>query len=302
MTTPEAAGLEAFSETCRERVEVALDRWLPPASTHPTDLHAAMRYAVLDGGKRIRPTLAYASGAAVGADADVIDAPACAVELIHAYSLVHDDLPAMDNDDLRRGKPSCHRAYGEATAILAGDALQSLAFRTLARMPEMSLDAKVRTRLISTLALAAGSRGMAGGQAIDLAAVGQELNLGELEDMHIHKTGALIRASVVMGALCRPGIDEESLERLDRYAKCIGLAFQIRDDILDVEGKTSRLGKTAGADEARQKPTYPGLLGLKGASERTGELCNEAVQSLSGIGTQADPLRWLAHQIVTRDH
>lgn len=261
-----------------------------------------MRYAVLDGGKRIRPTLTYASGAAVGADPDVVDAPACAVELIHAYSLVHDDLPAMDNDDLRRGKPTCHRTYGEAIAILAGDALQSLAFRTLARMPESSLDANVRARLINTLALAAGSRGMAGGQAIDLGAVGKELNLGELEDMHIHKTGALIRASVVMGALCGPDVDEESLERLDWYAKCIGLAFQIRDDILDVEGKTSRLGKTAGADKANQKPTYPGLIGLKGANERTRELCDEAIESLSSFDEKAEALRWLAHRIVTREY
>lgn len=261
-----------------------------------------MRYAVLDGGKRIRPTLTYASGAAVGADPDIVDFPACSVELIHAYSLVHDDLPAMDDDDLRRGKPSCHRAYGEAIAILAGDALQSLAFRTLARMPATALDADLRTRLVSTLALAAGSRGMAGGQAIDLAAVGKELNLGELEDMHIHKTGALIRASVVMGALCGPGVEEASVERLDRYAKCIGLAFQIRDDVLDVEGKTSRLGKQVGADEALQKPTYPGLLGIRGASERTRELCDEAIESLADFGSRADPLRWLAHRIVTRDH
>lgn len=261
-----------------------------------------MRYAALNGGKRIRPTLAYASGIAVGADQPAIDAPACAVELIHAYSLVHDDLPAMDNDDLRRGKPSCHRAYDEPVAILTGDALQSLAFQILARDGDSAPDATVRARLVDVLALAAGSRGMAGGQAIDLAAVGRELNLGELEDMHIHKTGALIRASVVMGALCRPDLDDEPLGRLDHYAKCIGLAFQIRDDILDIEGKTSQLGKTAGADRARQKPTYPGLVGLAAAEDHSLALYEEAVASLSGFGASADLLRALADRIVTRDH
>jgi geranylgeranyl pyrophosphate synthase len=215
-----------------------------------------MRYAVLGGGKRVRPVLVFAAGAAVGAADARLDAPACAVELIHAYSLVHDDLPAMDDDDLRRGRPSCHRAFDEATAILTGDALQTLAFQILAQATEP--DAAVRLRMIATLALASGSRGMAGGQAIDLAAVGRELDMVQLEDMHIHKTGALIRASVLLGALCTDEFDEPRLERLDRYAKCIGLAFQIQDDILDVVGDTALLGKTAGADTARDKPTYPG--------------------------------------------
>jgi geranylgeranyl pyrophosphate synthase len=302
MTTIPDTDIHAFIESCQRRTEAALEHWLPPADVHPAQLHAAMRYAVLGGGKRIRPTLAYASGAAVGVRQNVIDAPACAVELIHAYSLVHDDLPAMDNDDLRRNKPSCHKAYGEAIAILVGDALQSLAFRILARESDQAINAETRTRLVDVLALAAGSRGMAGGQAIDLAAVGQELNLGELEDMHIHKTGALIRASVMLGALCQPDLEQSRLDHLDHYAKCMGLAFQIRDDILDIEGKTSRLGKLTGVDKALQKPTYPGLLGLDGAKQRATELREEAIETLAEFGPSADHLRGLAHRIVSRDH
>ena len=301
MSNPDA-DLQAFIESCQRRTEAALQRYLPPAEVHPAHLHAAMRYAVLGGGKRIRPTLAYASGGAVGAAQQVIDAPACAVELIHAYSLVHDDLPAMDNDDLRRNKPSCHKAYGEAIAILVGDALQSLAFRILARDANPAISAATRTRLIDLLALAAGSRGMAGGQAIDLAAVGRELNLSELEDMHIHKTGALIRASVMLGALCQPELEPSRLDHLDHYAKCMGLAFQIRDDILDIEGQSTRLGKLTGADRALQKPTYPGLLGLDGAQRRATELCEEAIQSLAVFGSSADYLRGLARRMVSRDH
>jgi farnesyl diphosphate synthase len=208
----------------------------------------------------------------------------------------------MDDDDLRRNKPSCHKAYGEAIAILVGDALQSLAFRILARESDESLSAQTRMRLVDVLGLAAGSRGMAGGQAIDLAAVGRDLNLGELEDMHIHKTGALIRASVMLGALCQPDLEQSRLDSLDHYAKYMGLAFQIRDDILDIEGHTSRLGKITGADKALQKPTYPGLLGLDGAKQRATELCEEAIESLSALGASADLLRGLAHRMVNRDH
>ncbi len=284
------------------RVERALERWLPPADTHPAHLHEAMRYAVLGGGKRIRPALVYAAGAALDTPASTLDASACAVELIHAYSLVHDDLPAMDNDDLRRGKPTCHRAYGEATALLVGDALQSLAFHALAHDPALRASAEARLRMVETLAMASGSRGMAGGQAIDLAAEGRTLNLAELEDMHIHKTGALIRAGVLLGAYSSPAVDEALLAKLDHYAKCIGLAFQIRDDILDVEGETGTLGKTQGADAARAKPTYPAILGLEPAKARARELFAETMDTLASFDERADPLRWIASYTVERNH
>lgn len=290
--------------SCLTRLEQALENWLPVAATHPARLHEAMRYAVLDGGKRIRPTLVYAGGRATGAAPASLDAPACAVELIHAYSLVHDDLPAMDNDDLRRGKPSCHRAFGEANAILTGDALQSLAFQVLANGAPAEADADDATRrlrMIKTLALAAGSRGMVGGQAIDLAATGRQLNIAELEDMHIHKTGALIRASVVLGALCGSELDGEQVDHLDHYAKCIGLAFQIRDDILDIEGETETLGKHTGMDLHREKSTYPSLIGLDAARQRALELHEEALESLSGFGEEADPLRWISAYIIERE-
>lgn len=285
---------------CQARLETGLSRWLPSAATHPAVLHEAMRYAVLDGGKRIRPTLVYASGRAVGSDWEQLDSPACAVEFIHAYSLVHDDLPAMDDDDLRRGRPSCHKAFGEAMAILAGDALQTLGLYVLAH-DKSACDAATRLRMIETLALAAGSRGMVGGQTIDLAAAGRRLEIAELEDMHIHKTGALIRASVVLGALTRPGLAEATLERLDHYAKCIGLAFQIRDDILDVEGEAGTLGKLPGADLALEKPTYAALIGLDGAKQRAAELHEEAMDSLSEFDERADPLRWISLYIIERD-
>ncbi|MEZ5543170.1 MAG: (2E,6E)-farnesyl diphosphate synthase [Pseudomonadota bacterium] len=298
--TPETA-LAAFLDDCRARLERALERWLPPATTHPARLHAAMRYAVLDGGKRIRPTLVYAAGAATDAAPACLDAPACAVELIHAYSLVHDDLPAMDDDDLRRGKPSCHRAFDEATAILVGDALQSLAFHVLAHTVPDEVDHTTRLHMLDTLALASGSRGMAGGQAIDLAATGQVLNIAELEDMHIHKTGALIRASVLLGAQCSGHTSAAQLEHLDHYAKCIGLAFQIRDDILDVEGDTRTLGKQTGMDHARDKSTYPALMGLDAARQRARELHAAAMDSLSGFDGRADPLRWIAGYVIERE-
>jgi len=298
--TPDAP-LTAFMAACKARLEQALDHWLPAATTHPSRLHEAMRYAALDGGKWIRPTLVYAGGKATGAAPAGLDAPACAVELIHAYSLVHDDLPAMDDDDLRRGKPSCHRAFGEATAILAGDALQSLAFQLLAQADTQGTGAAARLGMIRTLALASGSRGMAGGQAIDLAATGQLLNIAELEDMHIHKTGALIRASVVLGALCGTDVDDTQLGGLDHYAKCIGLAFQIHDDILDVEGETETLGKHTGMDQHREKSTYPALMGLEAARERARELHAEALDSLSGLGAEADPLRWISAYIIERE-
>ena len=260
-----------------------------------------MRYAVLGEGKRIRPTLVYAGGLAVGANQEALDAPAGAIEFIHAYSLIHDDLPAMDDDELRRGKPSCHCAFGEATAILAGDALQSLAFQVLANNTAAGVTDSTRLKMIKTLALASGSRGMAGGQAIDLAATGQLQNIAELEDMHIHKTGALIRASLVLGALNGTDTGSTQLEKLDHYAKCIGLAFQIRDDILDVEGEASTLGKNPGVDQSGEKSTYPALMGLEAARQRADELHSEAMDSLEGFDAGADPLRLISLYIIERE-
>ena len=294
--------LKTLADGYRRRVERALDHWLPLTSIQPTRLHEAMRYATLAGGKRIRPVLVYAAGEAMGALPEVLDGPACAVELIHAYSLVHDDLPAMDDDDLRRGKPTCHRAFDEGTAVLAGDALQSLAFYVLSHDRTMTAGPELRRTMVETLALASGSRGMAGGQALDLAAVGTPLNMAELENMHIHKTGALIRASVKLGALSASGVEKAALEKLDHYAKCIGLAFQVRDDILDVESDTETLGKAQGADMARNKPTYPSLVGLSDAKRIARELHEQALESLAGLDHRADPLRWLSSYIVEREH
>ncbi|MCP5159350.1 MAG: (2E,6E)-farnesyl diphosphate synthase [Gammaproteobacteria bacterium] len=289
-------------KTYQIRANQALDQRLPAIDLHPENLHQAMRYAVLGGGKRIRPVLVYLAGHVIGAHPEMLDGPACAVEFIHAYSLIHDDLPAMDNDDFRHSQPTCHKAFGEALAILAGDALQALAFQVLAQDSAMIPDPAIRLRMQGVLAQAAGSRGMAGGQAIDLAAIGRELTLAELENMHIHKTGALIRASVLMGALSQPAVEPTILERLDRYAKCIGLAFQIQDDILDVVGDTTILGKTTGVDRILNKPTYPMLLGLEGAREHAQMLYQEALASLEPLDTKADPLRWIAAYIVERTY
>jgi len=292
--------LAAFTRACQARVEAALDRCLPDAEIQPPQLHAAMRYAVLNGGKRVRPTLVYAAAQALGLAPQQVDAPACAVELIHGYSLIHDDLPAMDDDDLRRGRPTCHKAFDEATAILAGDALQTLAFQTLAESDSLSPAARVA--MIATLSLAAGSRGMVGGQALDLAAEGQPLDQAGLETIHIHKTGALIRAAVKMATQAVPDLDAGIAAQLDHYAKCLGLAFQIRDDILDVEGETAVIGKTQGKDESHAKATYPALLGLEGARESADNLIADALRSLDGLGDGAAPLRWLAHYMVQRNH
>ncbi len=293
-------GLQVFLDKCCARLDESLARLLPPETTHPANLHKAMRYAVLGSGKRIRPALVFASGQAIGTPDALLDGPACAVECIHAYSLIHDDLPSMDDDDLRRGKPSCHKAFDEATAILAGDALQALGFHILAHncngIPEQN-----RLRMIKLLAQTAGSRGLVGGQIIDLESLGKQLDVAELEDMHIHKTGALIRASVVLGALTKSDIEQSQLDKLDHYAKCVGLAFQIRDDILDVEGETETLGKNAGADSLLEKPTYPALVGLQVARERANELHEEAMESLSGFGLAADPLRWISLYAIERN-
>src|SRR5271169_6457848 len=243
------------------RVQNVLEGALPAAELIPQRLHAAQRYAVLGNGKRLRPLLVYCTGEALRVPANILDAPAAAVELIHSYSLVHDDLPAMDDDDLRRGQPTTHRAFDEATAILAGDALQVLAFSLLARDRAAGVSADARLKMIQILADASGTAGMAGGQALDLSAVGRQLDLGELEAMHRLKTGALIRASVLLAAACAPELSGAEWDALDGYAQDIGLAFQIQDDILDVEGNVEDLGKTIGADAARSKPTYPSVLG-----------------------------------------
>lgn len=294
--------LKAYLTACQNRVERALDARLPGENILPQKLHQAMRYTVLDGGKRTRPLLVYATGQALGLSEDVLDGPACAVEFIHVYSLIHDDLPAMDNDDLRRGKPTCHKAYDEATAILAGDALQALAFEILANDPSIQVDAGARLKMITALTKASGSQGMVGGQAIDLASVGTKLNLPELENMHIHKTGALIRASVNMAALSKPDLDPVAAKNLDHYAKCIGLSFQVKDDILDVESDTATLGKTQGKDVDNDKPTYPALLGMAGAKQKAQELHEQAVASLAGFGGEADLLRELSLYIIQRTH
>ncbi|WP_455200795.1 (2E,6E)-farnesyl diphosphate synthase [Kaarinaea lacus] len=292
--------LSYFMQSYRQRVEHALSHWIPSPDIAPGKLHEAMRYATLNGGKRIRPILVYATGKTLDIAEQKLDGPACAVELIHAYSLVHDDLPAMDNDELRRGIPTCHIKYDEATAMLAGDALQSLAFHILAHDDTMVDEPLRRLEMIDTLALASGSRGMAGGQAIDLASVGTEPSVIELENMHIHKTGALIRASVKLGALSQTNVDLEVLDRLDHYAKCIGLAFQIRDDILDVESDTETLGKTQGADAARNKPTYPSLIGLSKSKDMAEDLINQALDSISQLGKNAEFLREIARYIIDR--
>ena len=285
----------------RKRSDQCLLDSLPAETTLPESLHKAMRYAVLNGGKRIRPLLTYAASHALGIKPEQADIAGCAVELIHAYSLVHDDLPAMDDDDLRRGKPTCHKVFGEAEAILVGDALQSLAFHLLANKLPEQIPATQKLQIIDLLAVASGSRGMAGGQSIDLNAVGKSLNIAELENMHIHKTGALIRASVKLGALCCPDVIPEQLKKLDHFAKQVGLAFQIRDDILDVEGDTEKLGKTQGADIARNKPTYPALLGLQGAKDMAEELYQDALASLDIFADQAEPLRELSRYIIQRN-
>jgi geranylgeranyl pyrophosphate synthase len=284
----------------QERIEAVLEEVLPPAHTHPARLHEAMRYSVLNGGKRMRPLLVYATGEVLGIAPERLDIPAAAIELIHVYSLVHDDLPAMDDDDLRRGKPTCHKAFDEATAILVGDGLQALAFQILASHPRLAVSPAQRLRMIEQLGQAAGSRGMVGGQAIDLAAVGRELTEMELENMHIHKTGALIRASVLLAAYSVEVVDAQRLQQLDHFAKCIGLAFQVQDDILDVVSDTQTLGKTRGADAAAGKPTYPSIIGLAASRAKLQDLYDEAMNALLSFGDAANLLREMAEFTVKR--
>jgi geranylgeranyl pyrophosphate synthase len=283
----------------QQRIEAYLDATLSAPDPPTVRLREAMRYAVLGGGKRLRPVLVYATGAALGADAAVLDAPAAAVELIHAYSLIHDDLPAMDDDDLRRGRPSCHRAFDEGTAILAGDALQALAFDVLARGTG-TLPDRQRVAMLAALAQAIGTGGMAGGQAMDIAAVGLTLGAAEIELMHRRKTGALIAASVELGALAGGCTEGPRLDSLRRFGAEIGLAFQIQDDILDVTGDTQVLGKQSGADVARGKPTYPSVFGLEAARTLAATHRDRALQALAPLGSAADTLRDLAAFVVDR--
>jgi geranylgeranyl pyrophosphate synthase len=292
--------LQEFMRVCQKRAEAALDARLPAETRIPSRLHRAMRYSVLGGGKRLRPLLAYATGQALGLPPEQLDGPACAVEIIHVYSLIHDDLPAMDDDELRRGKPTCHVAFDEATAILAGDALQALAFHILAHDASIAVPAENRIAMIEALATASGSLGMVGGQAIDLDSVGKSLDLPSLENMHIRKTGALIRASVRLATLAKTPLEAGIADKLDHYAKCIGLAFQIKDDILDEESDTQTLGKTQGKDRDHNKPNYPALLGLSGAKQKARELHEEALESLAGFGREADLLRDLSLFIIER--
>ena len=288
-------------EYYKTAVESELDRWLPLAKIQPPVLHEAMRYSVFSDGKRIRPILLYATGEAFGLPLRALNGPACAVEIVHAYSLIHDDLPAMDDDDLRRGRPTCHKKYDEAMAILAGDALQALAFYIIAHDPHIGVNAEQRLEMIKILTHASGSQGMAGGQAIDLNSVGKQLSLQELENMHNHKTGALIGASVKLGALSAMDVNHKHFDHISQYAEYIGLAFQIKDDILDVESDTETLGKPQGSDRSRNKPTYPNLLGLDGAKRAAEELYQKALASLESLDMRANILREIAGFIVHRE-
>jgi len=287
-------------ETWRARMEQALAARLPRTDQTPERLHAAMRYSVLGGGKRVRPILLLATARALGLAEDQVEAAACALELVHVYSLVHDDLPSMDDDDLRRGRPTCHKAYDEATALLVGDALQSLAFELLARDAALPADPAIRVRLVELLARAIGSLGMAGGQAIDLEAEGRKLTIAQVEEMHSLKTGALIRASVMMGAACAPALESRLEQALAGFAAPVGLAFQIQDDLLDVLSDTATLGKAAGADRERGKPTYPAIVGVSAAQEQMRRLHARAMDSLAPFGDRADALRGVTDWLLAR--
>ncbi len=296
MADPFGEQLEAW----RLRMEEALAARLPPATASPERLHEAMRYSVLGGGKRIRPALLFATARTLGLSEAEVEAAACAIELIHVYSLVHDDLPAMDDDDLRRGRPTCHKAFDEATAVLVGDALQPLAFQLLVRDPALPHSAAIRLRLVDLLCEASGTFGMAGGQAIDLAVQGRQPTIEQVEDMHARKTGAVIRASVLMAAECVPALEPRLYAALNQFATAIGLAFQIQDDLLDVLGDVSTLGKATGADRERDKPTHPALIGIEASQERVHRLHNEALDALESFGERALPLRSLANWLLAR--
>ncbi|MDP1559452.1 MAG: polyprenyl synthetase family protein [Nitrosomonas sp.] len=294
------ADFQKWAGNCQTRIEIFLDDRLPETNREPERLHSAMRYTVLGGGKRVRPLLSFAAGELNGADEARVTVVGAAVELIHAYSLVHDDLPCMDDDVLRRGKPTCHIEYDEATALLTGDSLQSMAFQLLAEN-QVTDSAQIQLEMIKQLAYASGSRGMAGGQAVDLASVGKILTLPELEFMHIHKTGALIRAAIMLGAHCGDRLNDRQLEQLDHFSKCVGLAFQVVDDVLDAEATTATLGKTAGKDADNNKPTYVSILGVSQARELAETLRRDAFQSLESFGEAAARLRQVTDFIIQRE-
>ena len=301
----ESASRDAFDaqlEAWRVRMEHALAARLPAPNVVPARLHEAMRYSVLGGGKRIRPALLFATARAVGLSEDQVEAAACAIELVHVYSLVHDDLPAMDDDDLRRGRATCHKAFDEATALLVGDALQPLAFQLLASDAALPASPAIRLRLIDMLAQAIGTLGMAGGQAIDLAAQGMRLDINQVEDMHARKTGAVIRASVLMAAECAPPLDANLYAALTRFATAVGLAFQIQDDLLDVTGDAAMLGKATGADSERAKPTHPAIIGIPASQQRVRLLHNQAINALVPFGDRAQSLRSLANWLLLRQY
>jgi farnesyl diphosphate synthase len=291
---------QSLLATYQERVNTALDKYLPKDDPPEHNLAEAIRYSVIGGGKRIRPAMVYAAGEALGVSTDLMDIPACAVEMIHAYSLIHDDLPAMDDDDLRRGRPTCHKAFDEATAILAGDALQALAYEIMAKDEHIELTPERRIQMLSLLTEASGAHGMAGGQAVDLASVGKQLDLQQLEHMHQLKTGALIRASVLLGGMCKQDVSEEELDILSNYARYIGLSFQIQDDILDVISDTETLGKPQGSDQEQDKPTFPAILGLEKSQQLALEQHESALKTLEPLGEKADSLRQLSAYIVER--
>ena len=278
---------------------LALHLSIDTKELYSSKLIEAMHYSTLNGGKRLRAMFVYAAGEVLGADPKLLDYPASAVEMIHAYSLVHDDMPVMDNDDLRRGKPTCHKAYGEATALLTGDALQSLAFETLCKGP---LSSQQQISMIKVLASYSGVKGMAGGQAIDLESVGQGLTVNELQQMHELKTGALIQASLQMGALASQAVTEKILQQFAKYGAYLGLAFQVHDDVLDVTSDTNTLGKTQGADIALDKPTYPALVGLKAAQQKSAELIDKSLAILEELPYDTQALADLSQYIVHRRH
>jgi farnesyl diphosphate synthase len=288
---------QAFQQAKLAQIEASLTSILPPENVEPKNLHSAMRYSTLNGGKRIRAMLVYATGHLLNIKQDTLDSIACAIECIHAYSLIHDDLPAMDDDDLRRGKPSCHKAYDEATAILAGDALLTLAFKVLANS---NVPAEQTVAMIQILSQAAGSRGMVGGQAIDLDNEGKQITIAELESMHLHKTGALICACVTIASSIKLQPSHADYVHLKKYAEYIGLAFQVQDDILDETSSTEMLGKTQGKDKQTSKATYPSLLGLKSSKLLTTDLYNDAISNLSHFDESADYLRHIAEFTVSR--
>ena len=297
---PEPHIFQSRLDKYQKRVNAALDKYLPSDDPPEHNLAEAIRYSVVGGGKRIRPAMVYAAGEAMGVSTDLLDIPACAVEMIHAYSLIHDDLPAMDDDDLRRGRATCHKAFDEATAILAGDALQALAYEILAKDNHKELTPEHRIDMLSLLTEASGAHGMAGGQAVDLASVGKQLNLGQLEHMHRLKTGALIRASILLGGMCKQDISQDEMTILSNYALCIGLSFQIQDDILDVVSDTETLGKPQGSDEEQEKPTFPAIIGLEKSRQLAIEQHQLALKHLEPLDERADSLRQLSAYIVER--